>query len=665
MRLLRGVGQAALLAVLLIAISAAATQMNNATDVLISYWLKTNTTKMCAIDNPSRCIYVLKLNFTVDHRKAHIVWAYANLPSIGGLYINTDFDMLAYVAVNSPLTATIYIPAGYIYSSGQFSVDGMSSDRYTVCNMTLNNALLISRSGYYRVQNAPLPLYWLDPNTCTAYRYVAQISTLQNMTQAMYLYIFYMPTARAKGSWWLNGTQHIYSFRLHGGGVTFCTGSVCYRGNEMFLFPMGLGFYVTPNGTRVFTTIFRRTSTEWYGPRHFSALRNATLDGGGGTIIFAPSGASTAFTMPPPPGDGILYLYMPRMNLTSGGELVAVQNDFVAYLLLNGPYRTSLSSNYMLIYATRYAVAEVAVSDGRDVYSTRAVACPAYRTAASNPDAWLAAAIPLSRAKEIEVCNSHTITLYVGIYQTQSSPRAYSYVDEIQPGACRRLRWDGVFRNTDTQMRIFNSTRNFCWGRAWVTIAGDRYQHGWRYYITPSGSLVAAHPIDPDAFYAAAWRALMEALNQQLNATLNALQQWISQQTNATKNLSDFLRTQPRFAGTIRMDSSTSTWLRAALNELQRWQVAAPPATGGGVSASLSAPSALTASAAAAAVATAWAASRRSLATAAFLAGFAVLASSLFVYHLYGMSVAAAHILAAVLLMSVGAAAAWFRKSED
>ena len=653
--------RSALLAALLLAVSAAAAQW----DVLLSYWLETNTTRMCAVDNPSRCVYVLKLNFTADNKKTHVVWAYKNYPSIGDYYVNTDYDMLRYVAVNSPLTATIYIPAGYIYSSGPFSVNGMTSDRYTVCNMTLNHAFMIMTSGSYTVQNAPLPLYWLDPNTCTSYRYVVRISSVTNFTRSVYLYVFYMPTARAKGwGWWLNGTQHIYHFRFHGSPHTYCTGSTCYSGHGMFLFPMGLGFYVMPNSTSVLTAIFRKQSTEWYGPRHFSALRNTTLDGGSGTIYLAPVGAGTVYTMPPPPGDGILYLYVPHMNLTAGGELVAIQNNFTSYLLLNGPYRTGLSNNYLLIYATRYSVAEVSVSDGRGLYNTRTIACPAYRTAASSPGAWLARLIPLSRAKEVEVCNSHTITLYVGIYQSHSSPAAYSYVDEIQPGKCRRLRWDGIFSNTQTQMRVFNSTRNFCQGRVWVTIPGDRYQHGWRYNITSAGSLVAAHPIDPDEFYAAAWQALMQALNQQLNATLNALQQWLSQQTNATKNIQDFLASQPRFVGTIRMDSATSTWLRTVLNELQRWHVAGAPA-GGAVSVRLQAPSALTASAAAAAVATAWAASRRSLSTAAFLAGFAVLATALFAAALYGSTVTAALVMTGVVLMAVGAAAAWQKQTGE
>jgi len=640
-------------------------------DVLVSYWYNTTTVKMCAIDNPSKCVYVLKLNFTSDPGKTYVVWAYKDYPSIGGMYNPQDYSMLKYVATTSPLNAKIYIPAGYIYSSGQFSVNGMTSDKYTVCGTTLNYAFLIRQSDYYTVQNAPLPLYWLDPNTCTSYRYVTTISSVTNFTKSVYLYFFYMPTARAKGGsgpWWLNGTQHIYYLNFYNSysTSTYCTVTFCYSGYDMSLFPVALGFYVAPNTTRFFTTIFNRGSAIgwWYGPKHFSALTNTTLDSGSGTLYLGATYANFVYTMPPAPGDGIVYLYVPNINLVDGGDLALIADNFTAYLLLNGPYKTWTSKNYMLIYARRYTVAEVAISNGIDVFVTRAIACPAYKTAVPNDNSWLSTPIPLSRVKEVEVCNNHTITLYVGIYQTQSSPRAYSYVDEVRPGACRRLRWDGVYSNTQTQMRIFNSTYNFCWGRAWATIPGDRYQNGWRYYITSNGALVAAYPIDPDAFYAAAWQALMQTLKQQLNATLNALQQWLEQQANATKNLEYFFASQPRFVGTIKMDSATSTWLKTVYNELQKWQVAAP-AVGGAVSVSLQAPSALTASAAAVAVATAWAASRRSLATAAFLAGFAILSTALFVAALYGATVTAALVMAAVILMSIGAAAAWQKQTGE
>jgi multidrug efflux pump subunit AcrB len=64
-------------------------------------------------------------------------------------------------------------------------------------------------------------------------------------------------------------------------------------------------------------------------------------------------------------------------------------------------------------------------------------------------------------------------------------------------------------------------------------------------------------------------------------------------------------------------------------------------------------------------VATAWAASRRSLATAAFLAGFAILATALFTAALYGATIAASLVMAGVVLMAVGAAAAWQKQTGE
>jgi hypothetical protein len=652
---------ALLFSVLLFALLFAVFAAAQTSDVLISYWYNATPVKMCAIDNPSKCVYVLKLNFTTDPGKTYVLWAYQDYPFIGGMYTNTNYDMLSYVAVSSPLNAKIYIPAGYIYSSGQFYVNGTVSDKYTVCNTTFNYAFLIRQSGNYTVQNAPLPLYWLDPNTCVSYLYVATISSVTNFTKSLYLYIFYMPTARAKGgSWWLNATQHIYYFSFYGNPYIYCTGNYCYSGNEMFLFPVGLGFYVTPNGARYLTAILNRgPSVGWYGPKHFSALGNTTLDSGGGTVYLGATYANIVYTMPPAPGDGIVYMYVPSIGLTSGGELALIGDNFTAYLQLNGPYSASVSKNYMIIYAKRYSVNEVAISNGTDVYDVRAIACPAYKTAVPNDMSWLVTPIPLSRAKEIEVCNNHTITLYVGIYQTSSSPQAYSYVDEVKPGTCRRLRWDGAYSNTQTQMRIFNSTYNFCWSRPWVTVSGN-YQNGWRYYIMPDGRLVAAYPIDPDAFYAAAWQALMQTLNQQLNATLAALQQWLSQQANATKNLQYFIASQPRFVGNIKMDSATSTWLRTTLNQLQKYQIVGASTSFGVVS--LPAVLAAVAPAAAAAVAVAWAASRRDedLTVTAAVAGIALALFGVLMVLIYGT---ASLSLVALGVVIAAAAAAWRRSS--
>jgi hypothetical protein len=657
---------ALLLFALILAVSATAQY-----DILFSISLNTSTVRLCALDNPNRCVYVPKLNFTADINRTYVVWSHVGYPRAGGLYVHMNYDKLTYVVAGLRLTANIYIPRGFIYASGRFYVNGDTSHTYTVCNMTLNHAYYIESNGYYNVQNAPLPLYWLDLATCTSYVYAQHISFVQNLTRYVYLHIFYMPNATGKGEspsqnlWWLNGREHRYFFTFysHIAYYSVCIGGYCYDGHHMYIIPMGAGFYARPNTTRIFTAVYYTNSGRWYGPRHISALGELALDSPP-SYISAPHGG-VAFTMPPPPGDGIVHLHIPVLNVTRQAELVFVQDGYAAYFLINGPYRTWLTNNRFFIYATRYAVAEVAVADsGNIVYATRTVACPAFRSVTTSGNSWLALPIPLNRVYEIEVCNNHTITLYVGIYQMHSTPAAYSYVDEIRPGRCGKLRWDRIYSNTQTQMRIFNSTANFCGGRAWVVVPGSMYYPQRRHYIMRDGSLVAGPFIDPDSHYLNALLELIRLLAQQYNMTLNAFLQRLMQQSNASRTLQDFLNSQPRFQGTIRMNSSTSVWINTLLNELGKWHVPGPPG-GGGFSSSPPAPPALTASAAAAAVATAWAASRRSLATAAFLAGFAILATALFTVALYGTAVTAALVTVGVMLMVLGAAAAWMRQTGE
>jgi len=648
----------------MLAVSAAAQY-----DILFSIWLNTSTVRLCALDNPSRCVYVPKLNFTADINRTYVVWSYADYPRAGGQYVHRDYDKLTYVVAGLRLTANIYIPRGFIYAAGRFYVNGETSHTYSVCNMTLNHAHYIERDGYYNVQNAPLPLYWLDLATCTSYVYVQRISFVQNLTRYVYLHIFYMPNATGKGEsppqnlWWLDGREHRYFFSFYSRTVHYhtCVGGYCYTGHHMNIIPMGAGFYVRPNTTRIFTAVYHTDSGRWYGPRYRSTLSEPTLDSGS-PYIFAPYGG-IAFTMPPPPGDGIVHLHIPVLNVTKQAELVFVQDGYAAYFLVNNTFRTWLSNNRFRIYATRYAVAEVAVADSNNsVYATRTVACPAFRSVTSSPDSWLAQPIPLNRVYEIEVCNNHTITLYVGIYQMHSTPAAYSYVDEIRPGKCSRLRWDRIYSNTQTQMRIFNSTANFCGGRAWVVVPGSMYYPQRRHYIMPDGRLVAGPFIDPDSRYLDAWLELIRFLAQQYNMTLNAFLQWLMQQSNASRTLQDFLNSQPRFQGTIRMDSSTSVWVSTLLNELGRWHVPGPPG-GGGFSAGPLVPPALTApTAAAAAVAVAWAASRRDddVAASAAVAGVALALFGMLMTLIYGTESLG---LVALGVIVAAAAAAWRRIS--
>ena len=644
-----------LIALLLVASTAAAQ------DDLYSMWLEYAPVKLCALDDPRVCVFVLKLNFTVDFDKTYVVWSYKRYPEAGHMY-QPYYDMLTYVTVGQRLKAKIYIPSGVVYTWDRFYVNGEPSRAHTVCGWTLSHAYHIDADGYYNV-DAPVPLYWLDPATCKTYEYATRVYWVWNFTEHVYLHIFYMPNATRGGNWWyetwwLDATQHRYYFYFYTYRTShhYCDRpGYCIGGYHMNIYPMGAGFYLRPNGTRVFTTAYFTEYVWWYGPRHKDALNEATLED-----VHYTTG-NVVYTMSLSPSDGILYLYVPRLNITTAAELAVIQDSYIAYLVIDGPYRARLSDNSLRIYATRYTIAEVAIADDSGVYAARTVACPAYRSVSAAPSAWLTTLIALDSAREVEVCNNLTATLYVGIYQLRS--RAYSYVDEVKPGACRRLRWDRRYSSAETEMRIFNSAQDFCRETPWMTVSGDKYRPGRRYYITSRG-LVAGREIDHDASYVDVWKELIDVLNKYYSETYHAFLQWLSVQANATKSLQDFIASQPRYLGTVRIDSATSTWLRTVVAEFKRHLAAGPPA-GGAVSVSLPAPSALAASAAAASVAVAWAASRRSLAVAAFLAGFAILATALFVAALYGATVTAALVMAAVILMSLGAAAAWLRRAED
>jgi VIT1/CCC1 family predicted Fe2+/Mn2+ transporter len=142
---------------------------------------------------------------------------------------------------------------------------------------------------------------------------------------------------------------------------------------------------------------------------------------------------------------------------------------------------------------------------------------------------------------------------------------------------------------------------------------------------------------------------------------LNAFVQWYASQANATyTNLTNFLASQPRFVGTIRMDAATSTWLRTTLNELQKWQAVGAPGSFAPVS--LPAVPAAIAPAAAAAVAVAWAASRRDddVAATAAVAGIALTLFGILMTLVYGTE---SLTLVALGVIVAAAAAAWRRIS--
>jgi hypothetical protein len=634
-----------LFSVLLFATAASAQRWS---DIVMSIYINvTNSTvKMCAVDLPSRCVFVPKLNRTIAMTPDEFVNKTVSLiyHERGSLYYYPpDFELLQHVAwvISNVQSYTVRVPApGILYSPNSFRVNNRTAGpQPAICGMNIQHGYVVS-AGTYVVTGLSERLLWLDPSTCISYRLVDFISRAPNVTGKAYIFIFYMPTARLRyqmfrenqWTWGFNGTAHAYFL------------------SRDFMQYITTGMYVA-NATRLPAAVVSTGGSGGppplsYGPVHYGAYRNATNF----RSLYA------MLTIGADPGDGIIPVRFP--TLRGRVEVAYVADGTAGYVQLPGAL-----DGVLMIYAQRYALAEVVVTNKTYVYAMRLFACPAYQGQSAMTDAARLFLPPrLDRAHEVEICNNNTRTLYVGVYVT-SPFTGYAWLDELKPGDCRRLRWDGIYGAV--RYHFYNSTYNICRRATEFIIDGAACPAGWRCHLF-GRTLTAVRPIDIDAFYAMAWLNLTRYLAQLYNATVNTLLQWLQQQANASRSLSDFLRSQPHHVGTIRIESSTSVWLRTTLHELQRWQVAGPPpSAGGGVSVSPLAPSALTATVAAAAVATAWAASRRSLATAAFLAGFAILASSLFVYYLYDMTVASAIILAAVLLMSIGAAAAWFRKSED
>jgi VIT1/CCC1 family predicted Fe2+/Mn2+ transporter len=218
--------------------------------------------------------------------------------------------------------------------------------------------------------------------------------------------------------------------------------------------------------------------------------------------------------------------------------------------------------------------------------------------------------------------------------------------------------WDSALSSKPT-LYVYASARAACSRTPIFTTTS--YNPGWRHFLFQNNTLRAVTPIAPDYDYASLWQQLLNMLSQQYSDLLNALTQWYASQANATyTNLTNFLASQPRFVGTIRVDAATSTWLRTTLNELQRWQAVGTAPTFGAVS--LPTVPAAIAPAAAAAVAVAWAASRRDddVATTAAVAGVALALFGILMTLIYGTS---SLTLVALGVIVAAAAAAWRRIS--
>ena len=617
----------ALLLILLLAAAAAAQW----SDVIYAYAFSTAPSQVCAPNG--RCVYVVKLNMSGAHGViAGVAGAFDPRSTImhpHGVYADTNAQL-----------RNIYMPAGVYFSDWSFSINGMTPARYTICHMTLERAIYVSRSGRHNLTLFDR-VYYIDPHSCFVYLFAAQRGYIYNITGGRAT-VFWFEMPRARGVWThtttydnaLNATEHQYR--------------VSWRGQLA-----GVGFYIanytrTPAFAAAYTSFFFYS----YGPVHYAALRNATQRALGDSVA--------VFNIAHPPADGILLVRMPD-RLYGNASITFFSNDTAGYIdIINNGL---VANRYLYVYAKRYDIGEVVVTDDIYTYGARTIACPHYTESGTRIATIATRLTRLDRVREIEICSNRTDTLYVRV----SAYAGTAFVDVLEPGRCRRLRWDAELPLSDVRLHFYRSPRDVCRDSHMFSIATSSLAMSWRYALFQNNTLRPVAPIRLDALYEAAWRQIVEELRRQNNMTQQALQQWLQMQANASRSIAEYVKSQPRFIGTIRVESATSTWLNAMLSEIRRYAVAGPPpaAVGGGGFAAAPLPSSAAAAAAAAAVATAWAASRRSLASAAFLAGFAILAAAVFMYYLYGASVTAGLILAAVSLMSLGAAAVWFRKTEN
>jgi hypothetical protein len=633
-----------LLLLLLIAAAFLAAQW---TDVLHSTVLNITAKKVCAVDNPEYCIFAPVLNGTIDIRTTYAVAVFHDAEALAwrATSVLSPYTLVVY---NPSINITVRTPAGYILAPETVAVDGMVPDLVPLCGRNMTAVRVdagthrIAGSFYYPCGSyfCYQPVRFLNPKDCGAVSLAEHAFMLNNVTSRWaYVYILYMPTAKEVRvdaiNEILNGTAHVYYTYLRVAP------------------PAGDGIYIA-NKTRVSAVAAGLLGSSLYvGPKaHDMLTAEMNFD------YYIPK--FVLYTIGRFPGDGVAAVQVPGfLTLTAPYELAFTADDTAGYFKL----RVIPDDSSAHIFVQRYAVVEVALSDGIYMYTTRTIACPPYQ----NTTARHIYTIPAraNAAKEIEICSNKTAAAYLALSVSYYGWEYFTFIDKVEPGDCARLRWDGMFRAADTKLYIYPSAQAVCLLQPEAEkIGGQDYLPGWRYYLMPDNSLVPANPIDPDVLYAELWKQIIQSLAQQYNEMVKAQQQWLQMQANATKKIEDYYKSLPQYQGTIQMSSSTSTWLQTVLNVISRYTVPGVSA-GIGVTAAPPGISSLSAAAAAVAVATAWAASRRSLAAAAFLAGFAVLASALFVYYLFGTSVTVGLVLAAVVLMSIGAAAAWFRKTED
>jgi len=664
---LRSASLIALFVVLLFAVSVAAQW----SDIFISYQLNITATKICAIDAPTRCYYVPKLNMTEAPKNILFLARYNYVTSSGGTItvidpadaLIRDYSMLNYITYSTSGTSWAIVnitQPGLIYTTtGTFWVrygsNTITSSSYTVCGQTYSSAYYVSTPGLYNITPFKPPHYWLDINKCTAYRISATSSGVRNMTQqwfTLYVAMLYPNTTKiyydsSVSAYVLNGTRHSYLTYFH-------ILSMSPRGRGFYT----AGSYVAP--TLVMPYYYSSGFYSYRGPFAFNASNPGIAGGSPGDVLIH-------YNIGPYPGDGFVMAVLLGAVASPPARLAYIANDSIGYFYIERP-STSLGAGYIFFYK-RYNVVEVAFTDALYTYITRGIACPAVTDYGTKLVGWVLNRP--DRINEIEICNNRTDTVHISLFYgfiggvisgiinsvTGAGFYAYMYADMVPPGKCARLRWDTGLASKP-YLRIYNSTQHLCKTSNYI-ISTTSYNPGWRHFFFQNNTLKAVAPITPDYNYVSTWLEIIDYLNQQYNATINALLQAFKTQANGTQALLNYM-SSTRFLGTIRMDSATSTWLRTVYNELQKWQVSGPSASFGTIS--LPPIPTAVAPAAAAAAAVAWAASRRDddVATTAAVAGIALALFGILMTLIYGTESLA---LVALGVIVAAAAVAWRRIS--
>ena len=618
-------------------------------DLITITYYNVTPVKMCSLDRPDYCVWIIKLNFTTyNPNTTSIFWMYADWRysppwKYGGSLPDTSLLQALYynnVRYDGPLTITVP-KKGYLYNpSATFYVDGRAPDAMTVCGKQYNFIAPVSAGTHTLTKFSP-GIYFLDPETCLSYLVVGlSWYHVTNITAPWALiYIMHMPTGRKVVSAdVINGTRHTYTANIAKSGDLWPIGRGVYIGNGTYLptIAMAPGYF---NGL-------------WYGP---VPIENYSK------MIWRTSPAVWIYTIGADLSDGLAYIRQP----------VPLVNDFTyisedgsaGYVRLDSAYRQMATDRRLAVYMRRGSVVEFAVTDSQGyVYGARTIACLAYAAYEQyGPSPPEVRPFRLDTAKQLELCNNRTDTLYVALYV--NNMYYYNYIDRLDPGQCRMVRFDGTRSSSDIIYYFYSNTTALCRlasNRQGALFSVSGLAPWYRYYVLSNNTVKQGPPIDYDADYYSTWMDLAKFLAQMYNSTLNALKQMLQQQAqqqaDATQALQGFIASQPHITGTIRVDSSTSTWLKTTLNVLQKWQATGASASFGAVS--IPAVPTAVAPAAAAAVAVAWAASRRDddVATTVAVAGIALALFGILMTLIYGTG---SLTLVALGIIAAAAAAAW------